>query len=147
MPIGGGHEEAVEFLVEHRDLRNPFRPAIAGPSGNYEAEREAVEWGQGRAVQFVSQQGVRVEGLVERNGALKLRHGSYGLIGAIEEDFASPGFDAGGLKEIGQADPGPPAVADGAVLPLQPNDARFIEGAAVAGALEDGDLFDAGQLL
>ena len=84
--------------------------------------------------------------LLKGTRTLEVGHGAEGNIGAIEQDFAGRGFQAGALEHVGEADPAPARIAHGPVAPLQAGHRRLVESAAVPGALENADELGGGQL-
>jgi len=135
------------LLIKDANGGDPLDPGIAGPAGSDHAEGEPMLHGKRLAVHFVREKGVRVEGFFDREGTLEVGHGAKGNVGAVKQNFASRGFQAGALEHIGESHPAPARVADGTLAPLHTRHRRLEEGAAVAGALEHADELGGGQFL
>jgi hypothetical protein len=80
-------------------------------------------------------------------GALKLWHFDEWSVGAIQQELCSGGLDAGFFQDIFQADPAPAGIPDAAESPLGAGYVRLEKAAAVSGAFEHADQFDAGEFL
>jgi hypothetical protein len=103
--------------------------------------------GERLAVELIGEEGVGIERLFQRNGALKIGHGSERHVGAIEKNFLRRVFEAGAAENIAQAGAAPAHVPHSAISPLHAGNRWLIKRAAVSGALNDAHQRDGRKLL
>ena len=99
---------------------------------------------EGLAVQLVGDDRVG-QRLLELDRAVEGGHFDRRAIGAEEVQVPGGGFDSDVLQDVGEARSRPARVAHGSALPLNAGHARLVEGAPVAGALENAGRRRAGK--
>src|ERR1700722_681609 len=94
---------------------------------------------QRNAIHVSGDQGIGVEGLLNRYAADEGRHFAGDFVEPAEHYVLAAGFEAGSLQNIAQARPGKARCAHGPLAPLNAGDLRALQGAAISGALQSVD--------
>ena len=141
--IGGLHPEAVEDVVDDRDLVEVLDPIGAVIARHDEAQRKAVEERQILAVHGIGQHHLAVARVVDVERLDEIRSlVGHGPVHAVEGDLLGAGLHAGLVEHGLERHALPARIAHGAVAELAAGDARLEEAAAVARALVDRHDFD-----
>src|SRR5262245_38038900 len=83
--------------------------------------------------------------LLDRDRALKVRHGAHRHVSPIEDNLDSVRLDFGALKQVRQTDPSPTAVSHSTRGPLQSGDRWIVKSASVSSTLEHTDQLHRGH--